>query len=152
MDNIFNYFKAHLFASLQSPILSSVVVDDLGKKTTSEITPRYRDIHFLINEKLLESLDPSTLSKFLAPLKDSSSSSDNLNLSDDQLTALCSSRYIQQPTDVKQFADYLLNAANEIKSNYKKSEERSRAWSDFVKSLNVSVNTVDNKTTKEPTN
>lgn len=152
MDNIFNYFKAHLFASLQSPILLSVVVDDLGKKTTSEITPRYRDIHFLINEKLLESLDPSTLSKFLAPLKDSSTPSDNLNLSDDQLTALCSSRYIQQPTDVKQFADYLLNAANEIKSNYKKSEERSRAWSDFVKSLNVSVNTVDNKSTKEPTN
>lgn len=152
MDNIFNYFKAHLFASLQSPILSSVVVDDLGKKTTSEITPRYRDIHFLINEKLLESLDPSTLSKFLAPLKDSSTSSDNLNLSDDQLTALCSSRYIQQPTDVKQFADYLLNAANEIKSNYKKSEERSRAWSDFVKSLNVSVNTGDNKPTSEPTN
>lgn len=152
MDNIFNYFKAHLFASLQSPILSSVVVDDLGKKTTSEITPRYRDIHFLINEKLLESLDPSTLSKFLAPLKDSSSSSDNLNLSDDQLTALCSSRYIQQPTDVKQFADYLLNAANEIKSNFKKSEERSRAWSDFVKSLNVSVNTGDNKSTSEPTN
>lgn len=152
MDNIFNYFKAHLFASLQSPILSSVVVDDLGKKTTSEITPRYRDIHFLINEKLLESLDPSTLSKFLAPLKDSSTPSDNLNLSDEQLTALCSSRYIQQPTDVKQFADYLLNAANEIKSNYKKSEERSRAWSDFVKSLNVSVNTGDNKPTKEPTN
>lgn len=152
MDNIFNYFKAHLFVSLQSPILSSVVVDDLGKKTTSEITPRYRDIHFLINEKLLESLDPSTLSKFLAPLKDSSSSSDNLNLSDDQLTALCSSRYIQQPTDVKQFADYLLNAANEIKSNYKKTEERSRAWSDFVKSLNVSVNTGDNKPTQEPTN
>lgn len=152
MDNIFNYFKAHLFASLQSPVLSSVVVDDLGKKTTSEITPRYRDIHFLINEKLLESLDPSTLSKFLAPLKDSSTPSDNLNLSDEQLTALCSSRYIQQPTDVKQFADYLLNAANEIKSNYKKSEERSRAWSDFVKSLNVSVNTGDNKPTKEPTN
>ena len=152
MDNIFNYFKAHLFASLQSPILSSVVVDDLGKKTTSEITPRYRDIHFLINEKLLESLDPSSLSKFLAPLKDSSSPSDNLNLSDDQLTALCSSRYIQQPTDVKQFADYLLNAANEIKSNYKKSEERSRAWSDFVKSLNSSVNTGDNNSTSEPTN
>lgn len=152
MDNIFNYFKAHLFASLQSPVLSSVVVDDLGKKTTSEITPRYRDIHFLINEKLLESLDPSTLSKFLAPLKDSSTPSDSFNLSDEQLTALCSSRYIQQPTDVKQFADYLLNAANEIKSNYKKSEERSRAWSDFVKSLNVSVNTGDNKPTKEPTN
>ena len=152
MDNIFNYFKAHLFASLQSPILSSVVVDDLGKKTTSEVTPRYRDIHFLINEKLLESLYPSTLSKFLAPLKDSSTLSDNLNLSDEQLTALCSSRYIQQPTDVKQFADYLLNAANEIKSNFKKSEERSRAWSDFVKSLNVSVNTGDNKSTSELTN
>lgn len=152
MDNIFNYFKAHLFASLQSPILTSVVVDDLGKKTTSEVTPRYRDIHFLINEKLLESLDPSTLSKFLAPLKDSSTPSDNLNLSDEQLTALCSSRYIQQPTDVKQFADYLLNAANEIKSNFKKTEERSRAWSDFVKSLNVSFNTGDNKSTSEPTN
>lgn len=151
MDNIFNYFKAHLFASLQSPILSSVVVDDLGKKTTSEITPRYRDIHFLINEKLLESLDPSSLSKYLAPLKESSPS-DSLNLSDDQLTALCSSRYIQQPTDVKQFADYLLNAANEIKANYKKSEERSRAWSDFVKSLNVSVNTGDSKPKQEPTN
>lgn len=152
MDNVFNYFKAHLFASLQSPILSSVVVDDLGNKTTSEITPRYRDIHFLINEKLLESLDPSSLSKYLAPLKESSCTSDNFNLSDDQLTALCSSRYIQQPTDVKQFADYLLNAANEIKSNYKKSEERSRAWSDFVKSLGDSVNTGDNKPKNEPTN
>lgn len=152
MDNISNYFKAHLFSSLLSPILTSVVVDDLGKKTTSDVTPRYRDIHFLINEKLLESLDPSTLSKFLAPLKDSSTPSDNLNLSDEQLTALCSSRYIQQPTDVKQFADYLLNAANEIKSNYKKSEERSRAWSDFVKSLNSSVNTGDSKSKQEPTN
>ena len=152
MDNIFNYFKAHLFASLQSPILSSVVVDDLGKKTISEITPRYRDIHFLINEKLLESLDPSSLSKFLAPLKDSQNPSENLNLSDDQLTALCSSRYIQQPTDVKQYADYLLNAADEIKSHYKKSEERSRAWSDFVKSLQDPVKSDDPKLKQEPTN
>lgn len=152
MDSISNFFKEHLFASLQSPILSSVVVDDLGKKSISEITPRYRDIHFLINEKLLESLDPSSLSKFLAPLKEPSSSQDNLNLTDDQLTALCSSRYIQQPTDVKQYADYLLNAANEIKTNYAKSEERSRAWSEFVKSLNVSVNTGEVTPIKEPNN
>nr|CAI9749989.1 hypothetical protein TLHOJNLA_TLHOJNLA_CDS_0008 [Microvirus sp.] len=145
----FNYFKEHLFVSLQSPIITSVVTDDLGNTSTSEVTPRYRDIHFLIHEKLLESLDPSSLSKFLEPLNNSSSS-DDFALSDEQLTALCASRYVQQPTDVKQYADFLLSKADEIKSSFKKSEERSRAWADFVKSVSsspsVSSNTSESNT------
>ena len=104
-----------------------------------EITPRYRDIHFLINQKSLEHLDPTQLSKFLAPLNSGNDSADsNFIIPDEDLFALCSSRYIQQPSDVEDYARFLTNRANDIKSHYEKNETQKKAWADFVKSLKSS--------------
>lgn len=134
-----NYFQESLFSSLQSPRLISSFSDDKGIMHETEITPRYRDIHFLINQKSLEHLDPSQLSKFLAPLNSGNDSADsNFNIPDEDLFALCSSRYIQQPSDVESYARFLTERADAIKSRYEKNESQKKAWSDFVKSLKSS--------------
>lgn len=137
--NYLNYFQESLFCSLQSPRLISSYSDDKGVMHDCEITPRYRDIHFVINQKSLEKLDPSQLSKFLSPLTSGTDSSEsNFNIPDDDLFVLCSSRYIQQPTDVEAYARYLTERADEIKSRYEKNESQKKAWSDFVQSLKSS--------------
>lgn len=148
--NYLNYFQESLFCSLQSPRLISSYSDDKGVMHECEITPRYRDIHFLINQKSLEHLDPTQLSKFLAPLNSGSGSADsNFNIPDDDLFALCSSRYIQQPSDVEEYARFLTNRANDIKSSFEKTESQKKAWADFVKSLKPSESTATEPTSSE---
>lgn len=120
-----HYFQGNLFSSLQLPVLND------GK---DDITPRYRDIHFLITQKSLEALDPSTLSQFLEPLSHPSSS-DDLGLSDDELATIVQSRYIQQPSDVQNFANYLKEAADSITSHIKDVTERQQRWNEFKSSL-----------------
>lgn len=148
--NYLNYFQESLFCSLQSPRLISSFSDDKGIMHECEITPRYRDIHFLINQKSLENLDPSQLSKFLAPLNSGTDSAEsNFNIPDDDLFALCSSRYIQQPTDVEAYARFLTERADEIKSRYEKGQSQKKAWSDFVQSLKSSESTPTTPTASE---
>lgn len=120
-----NFYNENLFSSLQKPILNDGSVD---------VTPRYRDIHFLITKKALDALDPSALTKFLEPL--SKSSDDNsIQLSDDELFQIVQSRYVQQPSDVQLFASYLEDAAKDIKSKYTDYETRKKNWDNFVTSL-----------------
>lgn len=128
-----HYFQASLFSSLQHPILND---------GNEDITPRYRDIHFLITQKGLEALDPSALSQFLDPLTHPSSS-DDLNLSDDDLASIVQSRYIQQPSDVQNFANYLKEAADSISNHFKDVAERQKRWNEFKSSLGKKT---DNKT------
>lgn len=120
----YNFFKDNLFGSIQTPVLND------GEK---DITPRYRDIHFLITQKGLEALDPTALSKFLEPLQ--KPGSDGLQLTDDQLFEVVQSRYIQQPSDVQQFADYLKKSASYIREKYEDDAKKQKSWSDFVTSI-----------------
>lgn len=119
------YFQANLFTELQTPTLVGVDGDE---------TPRYRDIEFLLNEKRLQNLDPSALKQYLEPLT-SPSSNDDISLSDDDLFQLCNSRYIQQPSDVSDFAKFLTEKANEIKSEHKKIADKKKAWDDYLNEM-----------------
>lgn len=103
-----------------------------------EITMRVRDIDFVISEKKLEALDPSSLSKFLEPLT-SPASSDDLKLSDDDLFEVCSNRYIQQASDVNDFANWLTEKAEDIKTKYKDKKEQKEFWEKFITNLKSSA-------------
>lgn len=103
-----------------------------------EVTLRVRDIDFVISERKLEALDPSALSKFLEPLT-SPSSSDDLQLSDDDLFEVCSNRYVQQASDVNDFANWLTDKAEDIKSKYKDKKEQKEFWDKFISNLKTSA-------------
>lgn len=98
---------------------------------------RVRDIDFVISERKLEALDPSALSKFLEPLT-SPSSSDDLNLSDDDLFEVCSNRYVQQASDVNDFANWLTEKAEDIKTKYKNKKDQQDFWNKFISNLKSS--------------
>ena len=102
-----------------------------------EITMRVRDIDFVISERKLEALDPSALSKFLEPLT-SPSSSDDLKLSDDDLFEVCSNRYVQQASDVNDFANWLTEKAEDIKTKYKNKKDQQDFWNKFISNLKSS--------------
>lgn len=120
----YNFFKDNLFGSIQTPVLND------GEK---DITPRYRDVHFLITQKGLDALDPTALSKFLEPLQ--KPASDGIQLTDDQLFEVVQSRYVQQPSDVKDFANFLSSTADDIRTKYSDYTARQKKWSDFIASL-----------------
>lgn len=103
-----------------------------------EITMRVRDIDFVISQKKLEALDPSALSKFLEPLT-SPASSDDLKLSDDDLFEVCSNRYVQQASDVNDFANWLIEKSEDIKAKHKDKKEQQDFWNKFITNLKTSA-------------
>lgn len=119
-----NFFKENLFTSIQNPIVNDGDVD---------VTHHFRDIHYLITQKELEALDASSLSKFLEPLN--KSPTNDLQLSDDDLFKVIQSRYVQQPSDVKDFADFLTKTADDIRAKYSDYAARQKKWSSFISSL-----------------
>lgn len=134
------YFQPNLFSDLQTPKIVGVNGDE---------TPRFRDIEFLLTEKKLQNLDPSALKEYLEPLT-SPSSSDDISLSDDDLFKMCNSRYIQQPSDVSDFAKFLTDKAEEIKTEHKKVSDRKKAWDDYVNEMKKFMkNSVSNNDTNE---
>lgn len=121
---------------IQDNLFSSIQVYKLPptSKSDPEITCRVRDIDFLISERKLQALDPSELSKFLEPLTNPSSS-DDLHLSDDDLFEVCSNRYIQQASDVSDFAKWLTDKADDLKTKYKDKKEQKEFWDKFISNL-----------------
>lgn len=99
---------------------------------------RVRDIDFVISEKKLQALDPSELSKFLEPLN-TPSSADDIQLSDDELFEVCSNRYVQQASDVNDFAKWLTDKAEDIKTKYKDKAQQKEFWEKFITNLKSSA-------------
>lgn len=127
-----NNIQANLFTHIQTFTLPPLSASE------PEVTMRVRDIDFVISEKKLEALDPSALSKFLEPLT-SPASSDDLKLSDDDLFEVCSNRYVQQASDVNDFANWLTEKAEDIKSKYKDKKEQKEFWDKFISNLKTSA-------------
>lgn len=123
-----NSIQENLFTHIQYYKLPPLSPDE------PEVTMRVRDIDFVISERKLEALDPSALSKFLEPLT-SPSSSDDLQLSDDDLFEVCSNRYVQQASDVNDFANWLTEKAEDIKAKYKDKKEQQDFWNKFISNL-----------------
>lgn len=126
-----NSIQENLFTHIQYFKLPPLSPDE------PEVTMRVRDIDFVISERKLEALDPSALSKFLEPLT-SPSSSDDLQLSDDDLFELCSNRYVQQASDVNDFANWLTKKADDIKTKYKNKKDQKEFWDKFISNLKTS--------------
>lgn len=126
--------------NIQENLFTHIQVFTLPPLSASEpeITMRVRDIDFVISEKKLEALDPSALSKFLEPLT-SPASPDDLKLSDDDLFEVCSNRYVQQASDVNDFANWLTEKAEEIKTKYKDKKEQKEFWDKFITNLKTSA-------------
>lgn len=127
-----NNIQENLFTHIQVFTLPPLLASE------PEITMRVRDIDFVISEKKLEALDPSALSKFLEPLT-SPASPDDLKLSDDDLFEVCSNRYVQQASDVNDFANWLTEKAEEIKTKYKDKKEQKEFWDKFITNLKTSA-------------
>lgn len=127
-----NSIQDNLFTHIQYFKLPPISPDE------PEVTMRVRDIDFVISERKLEALDPSALSKFLEPLT-SPSSSDDLQLSDDDLFEVCSNRYVQQASDVNDFANWLTEKAEDIKSKYKNKKDQKDFWDKFISNLKTSA-------------
>lgn len=116
-----NDIQDNLFTSIQVFRLPPL------SKSEPEITCRVRDIDFVISERKLQALDASELSKFLEPLT-SPSSNDDLQLSDDDLFDVCSNRYVQQASDVSDFAKWLTDKAEDLKTKYKDKKQQKEFW------------------------
>lgn len=133
-----NDIQDNIFTSIQTYNLPPLSSDE------PEVTMRVRDIDFVISEKKLQALDPSELSKFLEPLN-SPSSSDDIQLSDDELFDICSNRYVQQASDVNDFAKWLTDKAEDIKRKYKDKAQQKEFWDKFISNLKPSVSSTDVK-------
>nr|DAF66748.1 MAG TPA: hypothetical protein [Microviridae sp.] len=127
-----NSIQENLFTHIQYFKLPPLSPDE------PEVTMRVRDIDFVISERKLEALDPSALSKFLEPLT-SPASSDDLQLSDDDLFEVCSNRYVQQASDVNDFANWLTEKAEDIKTKYKTKKDQKEFWDKFISNLKTSA-------------
>ena len=88
----------------------------------------------MISERKLSALDASELSKFLEPLTNPLSN-DDLKLSDDDLFEVCSNRYVQQASDVNDFAKWLTDKAEDLKTKYKDKKQQKDFWDKFISNL-----------------
>lgn len=126
-----NDIQDNIFTSIQTYKLPPISSDE------PEVTMRVRDIDFVISQKKLQALDPSELSKFLDPLTNPSTS-DDIQLTDDELFEVCSNRYVQQASDVNDFAKWLTDKAEDIKSKYKDKVQQKEFWDKFIANLKPS--------------
>lgn len=129
------------------PCIFTALQYDRVTLNKSKVLLRHRDIHFLLADKALNDIDPNQVKQFIEPL---SLPSDNLDsqFDDEQLSAFCQSRYIQQPSDIDSYVDALNNFSNQL-SDYAKNLRRGREDS----SASVSSSSVpgDSKKAKEDT-
>lgn len=108
-------FVPHIFTDLQSEVI---------KRGNTSVTIRHRDIHFILSDKALSDLDSNAVKQFLAPLTMPSKEQLDASCDDATLNAFCKSRYIQQASDVQEYANSLKNFSNNL-SKYAKILKRS---------------------------
>lgn len=106
MDNVLNHFTPSIFTDLQFESLK------LQKRKT---LVRHRDIHLILADKALSGVDSQRVKEFLNPLSLSSESPDS-HFDDETLSEFCSSRYLQQPSDVKKYCDSLEKFSGKLRS------------------------------------
>jgi hypothetical protein len=127
------------------PSIFSALQYDRVTLNKSKVLLRHRDIHFLLADKALNDIDPNQVKQFIEPLSDIPNNLD-AQFDDEQLSAFCQSRYIQQPSDIDNYVDALHNFTNQL-TDYAKNLRRS--VEDSSASVSSSSVSVDSKKTKE---
>ena len=85
-------------------------IDSRGK----EVVAIVNDVAMLFNQQRLEKISPSTLQNFLDNLNSSTSQMLKGKYNDEQLMAFIKSRYIQAPSEIKAWSEYLNRVAEEM--------------------------------------
>lgn len=124
-------FVPHIFTDLQSEEVKC------GKST---ITIRHRDIHFILSDKALSDLDSNAIKQFIAPLTMPTKEQLDASCDDATLNAFCKSRYIQEASDVQEYANSLKNFSSNL-SKYAKSLKRAEDVSSKTASVTPSATT-----------
>lgn len=129
------------------PSIFSALQYDRVTFNKSKVLLRHRDIHFLLADKALNDIDPNQVKQFIEPLSDIPSNLD-AQFDDEQLSAFCQSRYIQQPSDIDNYVDALHNFTKQL-TDYAKNLRR--CSEDSPTSVSSSSVLGDSKKTKEDT-
>ena len=125
MDTVLNHFTPSIFTDLQFECLK------LKKRKT---LVRHRDIHLILADKALNGVDSQRVKEFLNPLSMSSESLDS-RFDDETLSDFCSSRYLQQPSDVKKYCDSLEKFSGKL-----------RSYASSLSNFNTNTNTKSHET------
>lgn len=124
--------------TFQPSVFTALQYDEVNLNN-SKVSLRHRDIHFILADKALSDVDPNQVKEFINPLN---SAPENLdaNFDDEQLSAFCRSRYIQEPSDIDNYVKSLNNFTESL-SDYAKNLRRSREHSSAsVSSASLSDN------------
>lgn len=132
------------------PCVFSALQYDRVTLNKSKVLLRHRDIHFLLADKALNDIDPNQVKQFIEPLSIPHDNPD-AQFDDEQLSAFCQSRYIQQPSDIDNYVDALNNFTNQLSDYAKNLRRNSERTSPTVSPVEVPR---DSKKDKEvtPTN
>lgn len=112
--------------TFQPSVFTALQYDDVTLNK-SKVTLRHRDIHFILADKALSDVDSNQVKEFLNPLNSAPSNLD-ANFDDEQLSAFCQSRYIQEPSDIDNYVSSLKEFTDNL-SNYAKNLRRSSEYS-----------------------
>lgn len=118
------------------PSIFSALQYDHVTLNKSKVLLRHRDIHFLLADKALNDIDPNQVKQFIEPLSDIPNNLD-AQFDDEQLSAFCQSRYIQQPSDIDNYVDVLHNFTNQLTDYAKNLRRSSERASSSVSSASV---------------
>ena len=130
-------FKPSIFAGTDHAVLGKESpidwggVSSLGVDSTGEqLFKRESDIFLLFHqEKLIEKMGVTSLRNWIDSLNSQSSSIDYSKFTDEQLLRFVKSRYVQEPSDIARWSEYLNDEANELR----------RSFEQYAQSLSVST-------------
>lgn len=141
--------KLYIMATLKTfqPSVFTALQYDEVTLNKSKVTLRHRDIHFILADKALSDVDPNQVKEFINPLNSAPSNLD-ANFDDEQLSAFCQSRYIQEPSDIDNYVSSLKQFTENLSQYAKNLRRSSECASSSVSSSSVSDN--PKKTEEDP--
>lgn len=101
----------------QPPIYDSLLVEH---DDVLDVTAVNNDIYLLLNQNRLSSLGEDNVKKILDSIASQSSSMSELRkkVSDSDLLAFCKSRYIQTPSELRAWSNYLNTEMSDLVQKY----------------------------------
>lgn len=103
----------------QDPIDSVRIVEFGDDSTGTPCFKRQSDVYLLFHqEKLIERLGVETLRSWIDNLNAQSSSIDYSKFTDDQLLKFVKSRYIQSPSELQNWSQYLMDQHSNLRESF----------------------------------
>ena len=111
----------------QARDITILLTDRIKLSDKRTIRIRHRDVFYLLSEERQRLLNPSTLADFAQLMK---STRPDIKASDDELIDSIRSRFIQQPSEIMAWSDYLNSEMKRLKES---AESDSKKLSSLLK-------------------